>query len=80
MSPRPLVTLIISETLKFGKGEGFKVAVPPFITDSTIIVLALVVLSNLAKYTVVIGVVSIRGACCLVFIAMQNLRVKTIML
>jgi len=80
LSPGPLVTLVISETLKFGRGEGFKVAVSPLITDSTVVVLALVVLSNLAKYDVVIGVVSILGACYLVYLALENLRVKTSML
>jgi len=72
LSPGPLVTLVISETLKFGKGEGFKVAVSPLITDSAVIVLALVVLSNLAKYTVIIGVVSILGSCYLIFLGVEN--------
>lgn len=80
LSPGPLVTLVISETLKFGKSEGFKVAVSPLITDSTVIVLALVVLSNFARYDVVIGVVSISGACYLIYLALENLRVKTSML
>ena len=80
LSPGPLVTLVISETLKFGKGEGFKVAVSPLITDSAVIVLALVVLSNLARYTMIIGVVSILGACYLIFLGVENLRVKTAML
>ncbi len=80
LSPGPLVTLVISETLKFGKGEGFKVAVSPLITDSAVIVLSLVVLSSLAKYTVIIGVVSILGACYLIFLGVGNLRVKTAML
>ena len=80
LSPGPLVTLVISETLKFGKGEGFKVAVSPLITDSAILVLTLVVLSNLAKYTVIIGMVSILGACYLIFLAMGNLRAKTAVL
>ncbi|MFB0523720.1 MAG: LysE family translocator [Candidatus Bathyarchaeia archaeon] len=80
LSPGPLVTLVISETLKFGKGEGYKVALSPLITDSVVVVLALVVLSNLAKYTVIISGVSILGACYLVFLGVENLRVRTAML
>jgi len=46
LTPGPLVTLVISETLKFGKAEGFKVAVSPLITDSTIILFAVFALST----------------------------------
>jgi len=80
VSPGPLVTLVISETLKFGRGEGFKVAVSPLITDSAVVVLTLVVLSNLARYDVIIAVVSILGACYLIYLAAENLKVKTSML
>ena len=79
LSPGPLVTLVVSETLKFGRGEGFKVAVSPLMTDSVVVVLVLVVLSSLAKYTVIIGVVSILGACYLIFLGVENLRVKAAM-
>lgn len=77
LSPGPLVTLVISETLKFGKREGFKVAVSPLVTDSTVAVLSLLVLSNLAKSSMIIGVISILGACYLTYLAWENLRVKT---
>jgi len=80
VSPGPLVALVISETLKFGVREGFKVAVSPLITDSTVIVLTLVVLSNFARYDVIISVVSISGACYLIYLGLENLRVKTPML
>lgn len=80
ISPGPLVTLVISETLKFGKREGFKVAVSPLISDSTVAVLALAVLSNLAQNALVIGVISILGAGYLIYLALDNLRVKTTIL
>jgi len=77
ISPGPLITLIISETLKYGKREGIKVAVSPLITDSAIILLALFVLSNLAKYSLVIGVISLFGACYLVYLGLENIRART---
>lgn len=80
ISPGPLVTLVISETLKFGKKEGFKVAVSPLISDSTVAVLALVVLSNLAQNALIIGVISLLGAGYLIYLAWDNLRVKTTIL
>lgn len=33
ISPGPLLALVISETLKFGRKEGIKVAIAPLITD-----------------------------------------------
>jgi len=77
LSPGPMLTLVVSETLKFGKTEGFKVAVSPLITDSTIILLTLIVLSTLAEQTVVIGLISIFGACYLVYLGLKNFRTKT---
>jgi threonine/homoserine/homoserine lactone efflux protein len=75
-SPGPLITLVVSETLKFGKEEGIKVAISPLITDSTIVVLVLLTLSSLAKYTLIIGGVSLFGACYLIFLGLENLRAK----
>lgn len=77
LSPGPLLTLVVAETLKFGKEEGLKVAVSPLITDSTIILLTLLVLSTLAAHDVVIGLISIFGACYLVYIGLENFRTKT---
>jgi len=77
LSPGPMLTLVVAETLKFGKEEGFKVAVSPLITDSTIILLTLLVLSTLSEHDVVIGLISIFGACYLVYIGLENFRTKT---
>jgi len=37
LSPGPMLALVIAETLKFGKEEGFKVAVSPLITDLVLV-------------------------------------------
>ena len=76
LSPGPMLALVIAEALKFGKEEGFKVAVSPLITDSTIILLTSLALSTLAEHDVVIGLISIFGACYLVYIGLENLRTK----
>jgi len=77
LSPGPMLALVIAETLKFGKEEGFKVAVSPLITDSTIVLLTLLALSTLAEHDLVIGLISIFGACYLIHIGLENLRIKT---
>jgi threonine/homoserine/homoserine lactone efflux protein len=77
LSPGPILTLVMAETLKFGKEEGFKVAVSPLITDSIIMILSLLALSTLAEHGVVIGLISIFGACYLVYVGLENFRIKT---
>ena len=41
ISPGPLLTLVIAETLRYGLGAGIRVAITPFITDLPIILLTL---------------------------------------
>jgi len=77
LSPGPILTLVMAETLKFGKEEGLKVAVSPLITDSIIILLTLLALSTLAEHGMVIGLISILGACYLIYVGLENLRTKT---
>jgi hypothetical protein len=77
LSPGPMLALVIAETLKFGKEEGFKVAVSPLITDSTIVLLTLLALSTLAEHILVIGLISMFGACYLIHLGLENLRTKT---
>ena len=80
IAPGPLLALVFSETLKHGKKEGAKVAISPLITDLPIIVFVLFILSTLSSLiecNFVIGVVSLFGACYLIYLGVENLRVKT---
>jgi threonine/homoserine/homoserine lactone efflux protein len=77
LSPGPLIALIFSETLKYGKKEGIKIAVSPLITDSLIVLLTLAILASFAQYSLFIGVISLFGACYLIYLGVENLRVKT---
>jgi len=75
-SPGPLLALVFSETLKHGKEEGVKIAVSPLITDLPIVLFVLLILSNLIEYDLVIGVISLFGACYLIYLGFESLRVK----
>ena len=48
LSPGPLLTLVISETLKHGTRSGIKVALAPLITDTPIVMLAITVVSQVS--------------------------------
>ena len=76
MSPGPLLALVFSETLKNRKEEGIKIAISPLITELPIVLFVLFILSNLMKYGFIIGIISLFGACYLVYLGFQNLTVK----
>ncbi|HUU50782.1 MAG TPA: LysE family transporter [Nitrospinota bacterium] len=77
ISPGPLLALVFSETLKFGKKEGVKIAVAPLITDLPIILFVFFILSYLTKYSFIIGSIALFGAGYLVYLGVENLRVKS---
>jgi threonine/homoserine/homoserine lactone efflux protein len=53
ISPGPLLALVFSETIKYGKKEGFKIAFAPLITDLPIVLFVLLILSRLTKYDLI---------------------------
>lgn len=74
ISPGPLLALVFSETLKYGKIEGIKVAIAPLVTDLPVVLFVLFILSNLVRYNFVIGIISLFGAGFLVYFGIENLR------
>jgi len=75
-SPGPLLTLVISQTIKHGPKEGVKVAVAPIITDFPIILVSTLLLARLSNYESVLGVVSILGGIFLVYLAYVSMKTK----
>ncbi len=49
IAPGPLLALVFSETLKYEKKEGVKVAISPLITDLPIVIFVLFMLSTLSS-------------------------------
>lgn len=80
ISPGPLLTLVITETLRFGIREGIKVAIAPILTDLPIMAAAVFVVSNLASVKPVIGGLSLLGAFFLVYLGIESLRIKGVVL
>ncbi|MCX7143938.1 MAG: LysE family transporter [Proteobacteria bacterium] len=74
LAPGPLLTLVISETLRRGVGAGVKVALAPLITDLPIIIVTMFVLGRLSGVQSVLGVISLVGAAFLLFTGYENLR------
>jgi len=76
LSPGPLLTLVISETLKYGIRAGIKVAVAPLLTDLPIVGITVFLLSHLADVEPVLGVVSLAGACFLAWLGFESIVFK----
>jgi threonine/homoserine/homoserine lactone efflux protein len=75
-APGPLLTLVISETLRHDIGAGIKVAVSPLFTDLPIIVLTLAVLSRLSGSNHILGIISLVGGGVIFFMGYESMNPK----
>jgi threonine/homoserine/homoserine lactone efflux protein len=76
ISPGPLLTLVISETLRHNKREGMKIAVAPLITDIPIVLSTIFILSRMASYDRVLGIISILGGIFIAYLGYDSIRSK----
>lgn len=76
LSPGPLLTLVISETLRHGVKEGIKIALAPLLTDLPIVAAAILVLSRLSDMQPIIGGIYLLGGGFLAYLAYESLCFK----
>jgi threonine/homoserine/homoserine lactone efflux protein len=76
LTPGPLMTLVISETLKHGTKEGLKVALAPLITDFPVVLISIFLLSKLSDINLIIGIISLIGAVFLVYLCYESFTYK----
>ncbi len=74
LSPGPLLMLVISQSLRYGKREGMKVALAPLITDFFMIAVIALVLSQVPKTNAFLAILSILGAGLIAFFGIGCLR------
>jgi threonine/homoserine/homoserine lactone efflux protein len=75
-SPGPLITLVISQSIKHGSREGVKVAFAPLLTDFPILFVSTSLLIRLSDYKVILGAVSMLGALFLVYLAYASMKTR----
>ncbi len=75
-SPGPLMTVIMSESIKHGKKEGLKVALAPLITDLPIVIICLLILSRISNLDIILGVISLCGGLYLLYLGYENITYK----
>jgi len=69
ISPGPLQTLLIAETLQHNKRAGMLVAIAPLLTDLPIILIAVFIIQKLTGMNIVMGCIALSGAFYLLFLA-----------
>ena len=76
ISPGPLLTLVVTETITHNKTEGIKVAIAPLITDLPIIILAFLIFSRFSQFTILMSLISFLGGVFLVYLGYECLKTK----
>jgi threonine/homoserine/homoserine lactone efflux protein len=76
LSPGPLLTLVISETLQRGAGAGIRVAAAPLLTDLPIVLVSLAVLARVADIAPAMGALSLAGGLLLAHFGWQGLTFR----
>ncbi len=74
LSPGPLLTLVISETLRHDITAGIKVAIAPVVSDLPIILLTFFLLSRLTNVHGVLGVLSLAGGLFILYLGFEGIR------
>jgi threonine/homoserine/homoserine lactone efflux protein len=72
LAPGPLMTLVISQTLRHGVREGIKTALAPLITDGPIILLLLVFIDRIASIRPLLAAIAIAGVLYLLRLAWES--------
>jgi threonine/homoserine/homoserine lactone efflux protein len=75
-SPGPLLTLVITESLRSGIGAGVRIAAAPLITDAPIILVALVLMPHLNVAPRLMGVVTLAGGLFIAWMAVESLTFR----
>lgn len=77
ISPGPLNTLVISESLKKGSRGGIKIAIAPILTDAPIIIGSFWLVNNLSSIEVLLNILSVIGGLFLLYLGMKDILVKS---
>jgi len=79
-APGPMLTLVLSETLRHGARSGLQVALSPIFTDAPIIIMTLLVVSQLADVEPVLGGISLLGAAVLLWMGYDSWQTQPVQL
>jgi len=75
-APGPLLTLVISESLRHGGRAGIRVSLAPIVTDAPIIAVTLLLLSRLSHFEPLLGTLSLLGGLFVLYLGWENIATK----
>ncbi|HAH59752.1 MAG: LysE family transporter [Lentimicrobium sp.] len=75
-SPGPLLTLVLTQTIKHNRTEGIKVAISPLITDFPIILIAVLIFNRLSEFDLILAAISFAGGVYIAFLGIESIRIK----
>jgi threonine/homoserine/homoserine lactone efflux protein len=78
ISPGPLLTLVISETLRNNIRAGIAIAVAPVLTDLPVVLASIFILTKVSDLHLVLGIISMAGAVFIGYLAYESIRTKGI--
>jgi len=78
LTPGPLLTLVISETLKHGVKEGIKIAIVPLLSDLPIVLCSVYIIARLANVHYIIGTIALLGTIFLIYLGYESIVFKGI--
>lgn len=77
-TPGPLLTLIVTETLRHNLKAGIKVALAPVLTDLPIVVLTLFILAKLSHFHTILGIISFLGGLFILRLGYENMCMESV--
>ena len=78
LSPGPLLSLVLSESMRYGSKAGIRAACAPLVSDAPIILLAWYLISNISGFEPLLGIISITGAIVVALIALSSFKQPSI--
>jgi threonine/homoserine/homoserine lactone efflux protein len=80
LAPGPLLTLVVSETLRYHVGAGIRVALAPLISDLPIVVVSVGLLSTMAGFEAVLGGISLVGGGVVFRMGVHGLKTRALVI
>lgn len=74
MAPGPLLSLVVSETLRGNKLNGIFIAIAPLLTDLPIVLISIYVLRSISHIDLALGLLSLAGGVFLAYLGVKNIR------
>jgi threonine/homoserine/homoserine lactone efflux protein len=76
LSPGPLLTLVLTQTIKHNRAEGIKVAISPLVTDFSIILITILIMGRLAQSDIFLAIIAFAGGIFLVHLGIESVRTR----